>query len=101
MQINSLLFVLGCIPLAAQQTVSPVAFSESKDAVPAFSSSGAITLPVARLQIDITDPTGKTVLWDLTVGYDPPTSNYFWRYGQLTSPDLPASIFSNFRTDSS
>lgn len=58
-----------------------------ENAVPAFSSSGAITLPVARLQIDITDPTVKTVLWDLTVGYDPPTSHYFWRYGQLTSPD--------------
>jgi hypothetical protein len=45
-----------CIPLSAQQSVSPVAFSESKDAVPAFFSSGAITLPVAGLQLDIVYP---------------------------------------------
>jgi hypothetical protein len=88
MQINPLVFIFACIPLGAQQSVSTVPFSESKDVVRAFSSSGAITLPVARLQIDMTNhATGKKVPWDLTVGYDSATAYYFWRFAPLTSPD--------------
>jgi hypothetical protein len=73
---DALLFASLCIPLLAQ--VSPVALSDSKDVVPAFDSSGAITLPAARLKIDIAYPHGKKERCELTVVYDPKTGHYLW-----------------------
>jgi hypothetical protein len=84
MQMKSLL-VFACIPLAAQQSVSPVGLSEAKDVVPAFSSSGAITLPAVHLQLNIKYPRGKKERGDLTVIYDPQTGHYLWRYSALRS----------------
>jgi hypothetical protein len=46
-----------------------VALSDSKDVVPAFDSSGAITLPAARLKLDIAYPHGKKERCELTVVY--------------------------------
>jgi hypothetical protein len=66
------------IPLYAQ--VSPVASSESKDVVPAFDSSGAITLPAARLKVDVTYPNGKKERFELTVVYDPHAGHYLWHH---------------------
>ena len=66
------------IPLYAQ--VSPVASSEYKDVVPAFDSSGAITLPVADLKLDIVYPNGKKERCELTVVYDPETGHYLWHH---------------------
>jgi hypothetical protein len=55
-----------------------VALSDSKDVVPAFDSSGAITLPAARLKLDIAYPHGKKERCELTVVYDPKTGHYLW-----------------------
>ena len=89
MRMISVLYALLMVPLYAQ--VSPVASSESKDVVPAFDSSGAITLPVADLKLDIVYPNGKKERCDLTAGYDPPTGHYFWRYAPLTFPEFTGS----------
>ena len=40
MRIIPLLLAATCVPLAAQQSVSQVAFSESKDSIPAFAPYG-------------------------------------------------------------
>jgi hypothetical protein len=81
----SLLFVGLCLPVASQQSVSPVAHSEAKDMVPAFDSSGAITLPAARLKIEIAYPHGKREQRsELTVLYDPKTGYYLWN---VTNPN--------------
>lgn len=74
--VKSAFFILASLPLAAQ--VTPVPSSESKDTVPAFDSSGAITLPAARLKIDVTYPRGKKERIELTVVYDPKTGHYLW-----------------------
>ncbi len=63
-------------PLVAQ--VTPVMLSESKGAVPAFDSSGAVTLPAARLKVDVAYPHGKKERFELTVLYDPQTGHYLW-----------------------
>ena|ERR1022692_370956 len=76
MRTKSLLISLVSIPLMAQ--VSSVAFSDSKDVVPAFDSSGAITLPAARLKVDIAYPHGKHDRNEVTVVYDPKTGHYLW-----------------------
>jgi hypothetical protein len=76
MQTKSVFLSLMSIPLLAQ--VSPVALSDSKDVVPAFDSSGAITLPAARLKVDIAYPRGKKERRELTVVYDPKTGHYLW-----------------------
>ena len=60
-------FAVMCIPLIAQQAVSPVAFSESKQAIGAFSSFGETTLPAARLQLDIVHAGGKSERGNLAV----------------------------------
>jgi hypothetical protein len=64
------------VPLAAQ--VSRVAPSDFKDTVPAFDPAGAITLPVAHMEIDIAFPRGKKELRELTVVFDPKTGYYLW-----------------------
>lgn len=74
MRMISMLFTLLTIPMLAQ--VSPVASSESKDVVPAFDSSGVITLPAARLKVDVTYPHGKKERFELTVVYDPHAGHY-------------------------
>jgi len=71
-----MLLSLVSIPLMAQ--VSPLASSGSTDVVPAFDSSGAITLPAARLKVDIAYPNGKKQRCELTVVYDPKTGHYLW-----------------------
>lgn len=76
MRSESVLLALLSLPLMAQ--VSPVAPSESKDVVPAFDSSGAITLPAARLRVDIVYPHGKKESRELTVVYDPQNGHYLW-----------------------
>jgi hypothetical protein len=76
MTMKSLLLSLASIPLMAQ--VSTVAFSNSKDVVPAFDSSGAITLSAARLKVDIAYPHGKRDRNEFTVVYDPKTGHYLW-----------------------
>jgi hypothetical protein len=76
MPTKSILLSLVSIPLMAQ--VSSVAFSDSKDVVPAFDSSGAITLPAARLKVDVAYPHGKQDRNELTVVYDPKTGHYLW-----------------------
>jgi hypothetical protein len=81
----TLSFVSGCIPLAAQPSVSPVASSESRDVVPPFSSAGAITLPAASLLVDIVYPSGKTERGALNIVSDPQGGHHLWRYGVMDS----------------
>ena len=86
MQMNPLLLILACIPLAAQQAASPVPLSESKDVVPAFTLSGAITLPAVHLQLDITYAHGKKERRDLSVVYDPQSGHYLWHLAAFPAP---------------
>jgi hypothetical protein len=74
------------LSLAAQQSVSLVPSSETKDSVQAFSSSGAMTLPSVHLQLDLTYASGKRERRDLAVVYDPQNGNYSWHVGEGTSP---------------
>jgi hypothetical protein len=78
MRTENLLLILASIPMAAQ--VAPVPSSESKDVVPAFASSGAISLPAARLKVDVTYPNGRKEHCELTVLYHPRTGHYLWRH---------------------
>jgi hypothetical protein len=91
-----LLLSLLSIPLMAQ--VSPVASSESKDVVPAFDSSGAITLPAASLKLDILYPNGKKERCELTVVYDPKTGHYLWHHLPLGNRDDTAVYISGIKT---
>src|SRR5712692_6908792 len=86
MRTKSALFSLVSIPLMAQ--VSPVALSDSKDVVPAFDSSGPITLPAARVKLDIAYPRGKKERCELTVVYDPRTGHYLWHRAE-PNPNIP------------
>lgn len=92
------LLILGCFRLSAQSAVSPVAFSESKDVVPAFSDSGSITLPIARLQVDVNNPGGKKERGDLVVVYDPQGRHHFWRYTALNSASDAGSWLNDFKS---
>ena len=60
--------------------VTPVPLSEVHDVVPAFTLSGKITLPAARLKVEIDSPKGKKRQSELTVIYDPGTGYYLWNY---------------------
>ena len=86
MRTKSVLLSLVSIPLMAQ--VSSVAFLDSKDAIPAFDSSGGLTLPAARLKIDIAYPRGKKERCELTVVYDPKTGHYLW-HGNRSNQNYP------------
>ena len=77
------LLTLASIPLAAQ--VSTVALSASSDSVTAFASSGAITLPTARVKLDINYPHGRQERCELTVVYDPQSGYYLWHHTELAS----------------
>lgn len=79
------LCILGPSP-AAQQSVSLVPSSETKDSVQAFSSSGIISLPSVHLQIDLTYASGKRERRDLAVVYDPQNCHYSWCLGEGTAP---------------
>jgi hypothetical protein len=85
-------FAFLCVPLVAEQSVSPVGFSESRHAIHAFSPSGEVTLPVVRVQLDIVYPRGKKERGDLVVVYDPQAGHYFWRYHPLDNPSDAASF---------
>ena len=90
MRMKCTLLTLFTIPLLAQ--VSPVASSEVKDVVPAFDSSGAITLPAASLILNILYPNGKKERCELTVVYDPKTGHYLWHHLVRDNPDY-AGVF--------
>jgi hypothetical protein len=77
---------IGGLSLAAQQSVSVVPSSETKDSVQAFSSSGAMMLPAVHLQIDLAYASGKRERRDLAVVYDPQNGHYSWRLGEATAP---------------
>lgn len=87
-----LMFALDCIPQYAQSSVSTVAFSESQDVAPAFSSTGPITLPVATLTIDVSPMQGKKQRGRLLVVHDPQGGHHFWRYA-AGDADGPLSGF--------
>jgi len=76
MRMRSIMLNLLTVPLIAQ--VSAVTNSDSKDVVPAFDSTGAITLPAARRKVDLVYPHGKKDRRELTVVYDPRTGHYLW-----------------------
>jgi hypothetical protein len=86
---KSLLLSLMGIPLLAQ--VSPVASSDSRDAIPAFASSGTVSLPAARLKVDIDYPHGKKDRRELTVVYDPTTGYYLWNVTN-SNPNRPDDV---------
>ncbi|HTQ57263.1 MAG TPA: hypothetical protein VMI94_22490 [Bryobacteraceae bacterium] len=77
MRARLILLALATGPLGVAQ-VTTVPFSESKDVVPAFDSSGAIALPVARLKIDVTYHGGKKERDETTVLWHPQTGHYLW-----------------------
>ena len=85
MPTRSLLLSLMSVPLMAQ--VAPVTSSESRDVVSAFSSSGAVTLPIVRLQLDLSYPHGKKDRRNLSVVYDSQNRHYFWH---LSTGPVPA-----------
>ena len=78
-----LLVSLVSIPLLAQ--VSRVAFTDSRDTVPAVSSSGGISLPTARMKIDADYPRGKKERLEMTVVYEPASGYYLWNIGRTGS----------------
>ncbi len=73
-----------CAPLIFGESVVPVAFTESRHAIYAFSPFGEITLPVVRVQLEINYPRGKHEFGNLAIVYDPATGHYFWRYARVS-----------------
>ncbi len=97
-----ILFVLDCVPQYAQSSVSPVAFSESQDVIPAFSAAGPITLPVMRRLIDVNYANGKKERRDLLVVYAPQGGHYFWHDSLQNSPnDTSGGWMTSFKSGSS
>jgi hypothetical protein len=92
------LFPLFCASLIAQQSVSQVGFSESRDAIRAFSPSGEVTLSLTHLQIEIRPAGGKSGLADLTVVYDPPSGHYFWLCRKANFPRDTASLLDELKS---
>ena len=81
------LYCLTSVSVLAQ--VSPVAFSDSREGVPAFDSSGTLTLPATRFKIDVTYPRSKKVeRRELTVVYDPTSRLYLWNSFN-PNPNIP------------
>ena len=77
--------------------VTPVPLSEVHDVVPAFTLSGKITLPAARLKVEIDSPKGKKRQSELTVIYDPGTGYYLWNH-MSSNPDFPEHTGSRINT---
>jgi hypothetical protein len=86
MRLTTLFFALLPVSLLAEQSVSPVGFTESRHSIRAFSPSGEVTLPVVRVQLDVVYTHGRKERGDLVVVYDPQNGHYFWRYRSLNSP---------------
>lgn len=86
MQLKFSFVLLLLAPLLGQ--VSLVSGSDSKDVVPAFDSSGAITLTATRLKIDANYPKGKKERHEFTVVYDTQTGHYLWHI-LPTNPNNP------------
>ena len=86
MRLYFLMSLLPCIAFGAERSVSPVGFSESKEGVPAFSPSGAVTLPAVSLRLDVIHLDGKKERCYLTVVYDPQNGYYFARYAPPNAP---------------
>lgn len=78
-------YVLMCLPILGQQAVTPVASTESRQPVRAFSASGEITLPSLRVQVDVPNP-DKEERGDVAVVFDPKSRVYLWRYVAFSSP---------------
>ena len=74
------------LPLGADQSVAPVASSETRNVIAAFSSAGAITLPEVQLQLDLAYPHGKRERRDLAVVYDPQNGYCLWHLAEGTAP---------------
>ncbi len=90
---ESILLGVASISLLAQ--VSPVALTKSTDMIPAFDSSGGVTLPAARLKIDVAYPSGrKKDGCELTVVYDPKTGYYLWH---VSEPNTGVADDTGFR----
>ena len=98
MGIRVFLSVLSFIPLLAQQSVSPVGFSGSRQTIRAFNAGGEITLPTSRLQLDITYPGGRNERGDLLFVYDPQTGHYLWRYNPFHTSGETLSFLSGFNS---
>jgi len=79
MRTLAFLFALSCTLPLAGQTVSKVAFTESKSAVRAFSAYGKTTISVVRAQLDIRRSDGKIKRSNLVVIYDPESGHFLWR----------------------
>jgi len=69
-----------CAAMAVQQSISSVAFPETKHAVTAFNEAGEVLLPAVPLQLDIVYPRGRKERGNLTVVYDPEYQHCLWRY---------------------
>lgn len=76
MRTTCILLIVLTVPVDAQ--VSRVASTEARDAVPGFDSAGAISLPAANLEVDVTFPRGKKQVRELTVIFHPGTGFYVW-----------------------
>jgi hypothetical protein len=96
-----LMYVLDCVLLNAQSSVSTVASSEAQDVVPAFSSTGPITLPVVSLTIDVSPLQGKKERGQLLVVHDPQGGHHFWRYSASNSTNDTKSLLSGFKSGTS
>jgi len=76
-----------------------MAFSESTQAIRAFSISGNVTLPVVRVQLDVQYPVRKHERGDLVVVYEPESGHYLWRYTPVAGPSDTTSFLNALRAD--
>ncbi len=74
------------VSLSAQQAVTPMAFSEARETVRAFSDFGETALSSLRVQVEV-PVDGKKELGSVLVVYDPQSGRYLWRYRKLESPE--------------
>ncbi len=93
-------FPLFCVLLAAQPSISRVAFSESRDVVRGFSPSGEIMLSIHQSRLDVAHSGGKHDLAHLTVVYDAPTGHYFWLCRQANGPGDSISMLNGLKDGS-
>jgi hypothetical protein len=89
--------LLLCAPVPAEQPVSKVAFSESRDVVRAFSPYGETTLPVIRVQLEI-HRTERNERGELLVVYDPHSGHYLWRYVRANHAGDTTSWLTEFKS---
>jgi hypothetical protein len=62
-------------------------------AISAFSPSGEVRLPAARLNLDIHHANGKDEQGNLVVVYDPGSGRYLWRYVKSNHPGDTTSFW--------